>query len=61
MSNYQNLKKGKRYSFQFNGRRVRSGKYLGRYFNHVLRQWHYYFEICTGYYITPAACKTKIF
>ncbi len=57
--NYQTMVKGKRYSYR-NGRRVRSGKYLGRYFNKSMQRWYYHFEICLGMYHTPAACETRI-
>lgn len=59
MARYQQLKIGVRYGVQHK-RKVRSGKYLGRYFNNVLKQWHYHFELFYGMYWTPPASECKI-
>lgn len=53
------LVKGNRYSYRVK-RRVRSGKYLGRYYNKVNKQWHFKFELCFGYYHTPTMDEAQI-
>lgn len=54
------LKIGNRYSYKV-GRRIRTGKYLGKYFNKPMRRWYLKFETFYGMYHTPPKCETEIF
>lgn len=56
---YKNLTKNIRYSFKY-GKKVRSGKYLKRYFNKEMSQWFYVFELFYGCYLTVETKKCKI-
>lgn len=53
------LIKNNRYSYKV-GRRIRAGKYLGKYFNKAMKQWHYKFELFVGMYHTPLIVETKV-